>query len=263
MVDSNEFKVRASSIGTFLDCQRKFYYAQVLGIKSPPGIAATAGTAYHAGLEKNFKQKVETHEDIHVDDCLEEVNRSFNEGIKETKINERFDDPETERGRVLGLCELFHKTKAPKIQPAVVEGYMETNLANGVGLTGHVDLIDVNGRIIDHKTSKMKIDISKKVGYQLQAVSYYLLSIAAGYEVDTGTEFLVAVKTKDPKIQKAGYRISKYDINYYMTIVSSIKLMVESEQFFVPNRTSFLCSRRFCGYANRCEEECGGKVRYA
>ncbi len=51
----------------FNKCPLSFYFRHILGLKEPPRGAMYLGSAFHHGVEVNLKQKVETFEDLPVE----------------------------------------------------------------------------------------------------------------------------------------------------------------------------------------------------
>jgi len=68
------------------------------------------------------------------------------------------------------------------------------------------------------------------------------------------------VKTKKPKAVSFDVQVSQADWKLLETVLdrvcSGIKLGI-----FLPNRSFFGCSRRWCAYWPECEEECGGRIQ--
>lgn len=61
----------ASAITTYLGCQLRWYFRYVEGVKTPPGVAMVKGTSVHKVQEVNYGQKVESPEDLPMNDLLD------------------------------------------------------------------------------------------------------------------------------------------------------------------------------------------------
>ena len=53
-----------SQVRTFMDCQARWYFKYRLHLPDPPTGNLALGRAVHAALGENFRQKVETAEDL-------------------------------------------------------------------------------------------------------------------------------------------------------------------------------------------------------
>jgi hypothetical protein len=60
-----------SSLAMLRRCPRQFQQRYILGRKERPGEARVTGSAVHAALERNFEQKIASHEDLPLVDVLE------------------------------------------------------------------------------------------------------------------------------------------------------------------------------------------------
>ena len=68
------------------------------------------------------------------------------------------------------------------------------------------------------------------------------------------------IKTKTPKVQRVRWTPNDSDIMLANSMVGFVKKGIE-KGVFIPNRGSFLCSKRFCGYWKECQSEFGGTVK--
>lgn len=68
------------------------------------------------------------------------------------------------------------------------------------------------------------------------------------------------VKTKTPQVTQLEYNVSVEDIRHASNIYPLAQESM-SDEIFLPNRNSMLCSRRNCGYWRECEREFGERVR--
>jgi len=130
-----------------------------------------------------------------------------------------------------------------------------SGVIGGVKVSGYVDLLDIEGRIIDSK-SALKPLKGIAHDHHLQLTSYVMITPAASgaCRLDTVT------KGKTVSLIQKSFFINEKDRHYAETIYPMVQDSIR-EGIFLPRRSSPLCSRRFCGFWNVCEKEYGGSVR--
>ena len=142
---------------------------------------------------------------------------------------------------------------APTIEPAAVELHVEGEIG-GVRVQGFIDVLDVEGRIIDIKTAKASpsgIDPMNR----FQVATYRKLTPEASGKARIDT----LVKTKTPKIILQSFEVTQEDLRATHTIYARASQAMQSDAY-IPNRMSMFCSRRNCAYWRICEREWGGEV---
>ena len=157
-------------------------------------------------------------------------------------------------GVVAALRGVEIEDAAPLIRPAAVESRV-SGVIGGVKVSGYVDLLDIEGRIIDSKSALRPL---KGIAHdhRLQLTSYVMITAAASgaCRLDTVT------KGKTVSLIQKSFFINEKDRHYAETIYPMVQDSIR-EGIFLPRRSSPLCSRRFCGFWNVCEKEYGGSVR--
>jgi len=142
---------------------------------------------------------------------------------------------------------------APAIDPAVVELKVEGEIA-GVKVRGWIDLLDIEGRVIDIKTAKARPSSIEPM-HKFQVATYSNLIPGASGEgrIDT------LVKTKTPQVISQTFQITPEEMRAVQTLYPAAQEAMH-QQRFMPNRLSMMCSRRNCSYWRHCEGEWGGEV---
>lgn len=166
----------SSQVALFLNCPAKWMFRYLLDLKDP-GTAATAlGKAFHETIARNFRQKQQTTCDLPVAECLDFFGSVLGRELEEVKLQK--DE------RPMELLELgttmvtkYLAEAAPLIQPAAVESRV-AGIIGGVKVSGYVDLLDAEGRLIDSKSALRPI---KGIAHdhRLQLTSYALITPAA------------------------------------------------------------------------------------
>lgn len=186
----------ASSLKTFSRCPEQWRRHYLLRQNERPGAALVWGGADHYAHEVNFRQKIETEQDLPAGDVLD----AFAQGIAD-RIDEFGGESEVEWGRVrlsdvkdLGsrLVAAYHAGVSPWVYPIAVEEKFELEVEHvPVPLIGYVDL-ETRKSILDAKTASAKVS-EPKPEWRLQGLLYQ----AARRKP---VEFHLKVKTKVPQI---------------------------------------------------------------
>ena len=143
-----------SQIRCFMDCQVRWWFKYGLRVPEPPTGKMALGTAVHAALAHNFEQKLDTREDLPVTGVLALFREAWNSELEQTEFRDD-EDPSELRACGEALVSKYIDEAAPAIDPAAVEIRVEGKIG-GVKIHGWIDLLDVDGRIIDFKTAARK-----------------------------------------------------------------------------------------------------------
>lgn len=255
-------KISPSRIRTFMRCPMQFRYSYVEGLKIPPPSALTVGSSFHSGMGHNYKQKIQTHKDLPLDDVLDVYSTEFDERSHITRWHKNED-----KGKVkdagAGAVRVYHQEVAPVLQPIDVEQQFQVMMTQGGKLLpwfieGYVDLIDENGVIAEAKTTAK----TPKQPNQMDTVQ--TAAYAAGMSVTAPGEMTTAridyaVKIKKPVTVTFERKVSASEIRFLFDVVTDIVRAVEAD-IFIPNRQSFMCSDRSCGYWHVCHKDKGGYI---
>jgi hypothetical protein len=143
---------------------------------------------------------------------------------------------------------------APGIQPALIEHPVSGEIG-GVEVRGYVDLMDVEGRIIDLKTSSKK-PAAISADYKLQLATYAAITPGASgvCRLDTLT------KQKTVQLVHQTYHAEVAAERLYSETMYPIVQDGMKDGRFWPVRDGHLCSRKYCSFWRVCEREFGGTV---
>jgi len=249
--------LRPSGINTFLECSAKFYFEYIENVKSKNKLALAFGSAIHETLKMNFAQKIESKKDLSIDAAKDIFSDNFEmefSTVDEHDFNEE-DKPGVLKDQGVLLIEKYQKEVSPRIVPVAVEQKIKVKFKNyDYGLTGTVDLYDSNGIIVDHKTTKKEI---KEVpdNYKRQISAYSILEEATGRKVNGARiDFLRRTNTE------IRHKVVIPDQDYFLKTMQTVGDAIQ-KGVFVPNRNSFLCTKRFCKFYEVCEKKHGGIVK--
>jgi hypothetical protein len=143
---------------------------------------------------------------------------------------------------------------APSIEPAAVEEKVEGAIGD-VPAHGYIDVRDVHGRIIDIKTAS-KRPSGMMPAHRLQVAACAMLSAHASGQATLST----LTKTGTVSLDDDRVTITPADRKLTARLYSIARDRMQAGAY-APTRSSFLCSRRQCGFWSRCEADFGGEVR--
>jgi hypothetical protein len=248
------YKLTPSGLNCYVyDCQVKWFYRYVLRLRESIDPNRALGRAFHAAIGENFKQKIETKEDL----PAEGVYGLYLDALagELENVDGDVDDATRAELRDVGapLVAVYMDQAAPKIEPAAIELSVAGEIA-GVNVSGRIDLLDVHGNVIDFK-SAAKAPSGVRPDYRNQVTAYTMLLPGASGRARLDT----VTKTKTVKLHQQT-----------MDVVDADRKMVErlyplaQESMrggvYTPNRGSYLCSRKYCSFWERCVADYGGEV---
>ena len=241
-----------SQVLSLMDCPYRWQARHALKMPEPPTSQQILGRAVHAALASNFEQKCDTKVDLPVAGVLAVYREAWTIMSEETEF--RDDEDPDELGKTgEALVIKYMEEAAPRIEPAAVEMRVEGVIA-GVKVAGYIDLLDVDGCVIEIKTAKSRPS-SVDPMHRFQVATYRHLSpLAQGRgRIDT------LVKTKSPQLIQQPFSISEQELRAIHTIYPEAQALMRGG-IYLPNRQSMLCSRRHCAFWRHCEQKWGGEV---
>ena len=251
--------ISASQINMYLKCSQQWAFRYIEGFKSPPGAALTLGSCFHGATGKNYEQKIESREDLPVGDVCDVFSTQFEHAKHETAWFED-EKPGEVKDTVIETLREYQKVISPGVQPEQVEMKFQLNFTNlEAKFIGYVDLLDEKGLIIETKTTSRKpSEISHD--HKLQTTAYSVGYRTKYKKQESGARIDYAINKKNPEIVSMPLEITARDMDYFLTIVPMVLASMKAG-VFIPNRGHFLCSQRWCGYAELCMKRNGGLVK--
>lgn len=240
-------------MGTFLRCGQQWYYAYVMGIKSPPSVRQSLGIAAHKAVELNMRQKLDTFSDIPLSDFRDAFSTEYDSVIGDVSA------PEEDAGKAkdsgIKLMTLHHKLVAPTIQPLWVEQPIQFSV-NDIPYSGQIDLVATNPL---EATMKKTVRDTKTTSRRPSGGAYFLnmTGYAIGYREATGeTEDGVAldylVRTKVPQYVpiESGGPVDDQSILRFTQVITSVYDAITAGRFIPNGIYNNACS--YCGYNQIC-----------
>ena len=127
----------------------------------------------HAALAQNFSQKLDTYEDLPVPGVRAIFRDSWATEREQTEFRDD-EDPSELAACGEALVSKYMELQAPLIQPAAVEMRVEGRIG-GIRVQGWIDLIDIDGQIIDIKTAARRPS-AINVDHRFQIATYAQLA---------------------------------------------------------------------------------------
>lgn len=148
-----------SSLTMLRRCPYQWQQRYIFGRKQRPAEAPVMGSTVHAAFERNFEQKIASHDDLPLADLLQWY---MDEGFPRVVYDEQekagedvlWDTgPEETRRRGYQIVAAYHDTVAPRIQPLRVETAFSVDFGAAVPVIGRFD-VERETSTIDYKTGK-------------------------------------------------------------------------------------------------------------
>jgi hypothetical protein len=151
----------ASSLRMLRICPEQYRQRYILGRKERPGGSLTLGSAFHEATHFNFEQKIETHEDLKIDEVIERFHDySWPEAVASDGGVDaiRWDDglkPDDYRRDGERMARAYHVSVAPRIQPVEKPEQRFDLWVPGIPVPfiGYIDVVE-EANVIDEKTGK-------------------------------------------------------------------------------------------------------------
>jgi len=242
-----------SQVRCFFDCPARWWFKYGLQLPERKNSSLALGLAVHQALEVNFREKIETQEDLETTGVVCVFREAWMEQVPQTEFTS--DESQGDLRR-LGerLVAKYMDEVAPTVDPAAVELDVQGEIA-GVAVRGRVDVLDVEGRLIDFKTASRRPS-SVSPDYAFQLATYRQITPGASGEVRIDS----LVKTQTVQIVQQAYTVEEPDIRATQVLYPMAQKAMGSGMY-CPNRQSMLCSQKHCSFWKHCEGEFGGRVR--
>lgn len=243
-----------SSISMYMRCPRQWGYVYAEGLRRPPGGALIRGRAVDDAATHNFEQKIESTEDLPAEEVLEVAEVAFHKAVDESGGGAEVDwgsyTPNQAKtlDSTIALTRRHLEKHAPLLQPAAVQKRLEMPIPGSTrSLVGIIDLLDVDGRVIDIKTGSRKMSAGDAES-DMQATSYGLLmgrpiDFVFARVIDTGKNISdELVPTSRTPRQADWFKTQIMEVNHAIDVGA-----------FPPNPNGWHCSPKFCGFWERCQ----------
>lgn len=243
-------------------CGYQYDFRYVQGIRSPPGVQLTIGKGVHGAVEKDLGRKMEwgglLPDDAIADFAADATKREWE---KDPPKPEEEGEPADLGGAVdsaIALAELHHRVVAPGIEPVAVERRFMLELPDfPFDIEGQVD-VEEDGVIHDTKTASKAPQAD--VAETSDQLTLYDLEASVRGAPARKVVLDVLVKTKIPKALKLESYRTPDDHARFLRKVEVAAKVIQSGAFMPAPRSSWWCSKKWCGYWDRCPFGARGAV---
>lgn len=252
--------VSPSAMDMYFRCGEQYRRAYVEKDRIPPGVALVKGGSVHKAAEVNFRQKIESHQDL----PLADLESAAADHVDSTIATEgmMLSPEETTRGldkvkgelvdRAVGLTRVFHKHVAPTVQPVLVEKFVRIELPRHThDLLGRLDVADDQDQIRDIKTSGRRKP-QDEVDRSDQLTFYHAAFKRETGRAPKGVILDVLVDTKTPAVQRLTSERTDQDKQVFLNRLNAMLGGVKAGVFPPAPLGHWCCSPRFCGYWFTC-----------
>ena len=242
-----------SQVRCFFECPARWWFKYGLQLPERKNSSLALGLAVHQALEVNFREKLETQEDLETTGVVIVFREAWMEQVPQTEF--ALDESQGDLRRVgERLVTKYMDQVAPTVEPAAVELDVQGEIS-GVAVRGRVDVLDVEGRLIDFKTASRRPScVSPDYAFQLATYRQITPGASGAVRIDS------LVKTQTVQIVQQAYTVEEPDIRATQVLYPMAQKAMGSGMY-CPNRQSMLCSQKHCSFWKHCEEEFGGRVR--
>jgi len=241
-----------SSASQYLGCSAKYFYRKVAKIDDPPTGALTLGSSVHAAITEHFLQNIETRRDLDAIGVAAIYKAEWDKRAKQTEFRDD-EDPAEMKAQGLTLVLKYLEEACPQIEPAAVEHHV-SGYIGGVLVQGFIDLLDTSGRIVDLKTAAKKPnEVSSDYAFQLATYAQLCPEASGESRLDT------LVKTKTPQLVRIDAKTDQAAIDQTQKLYPLVQQSIRN-QTWLPNRSHFMCNRKYCGAWRHCQRDFGGTV---
>jgi hypothetical protein len=239
-----------SSINTFMRCAKQWEYAYVYELKRPPSIRQVLGIAAHSAAELNYAQKIQSGENLPLDDVTDAFVTAFDAAAPDAEADREESAGEAKDSGVKAVT-VYHEKVAPEVQPVWVEheGVIDVD---GIPYGYTIDLVDQHDRVRDLKNVKRK-PTERGTTYLLSMVGY-----ALGFRAEMGHKESEVVLDHIVRTQRPYHLpivsdgpISDGAIGQFAGILKMVSQAIREGIFLPTGLQSHACS--WCGYQDICE----------
>lgn len=260
-----------SQISTYGLCPERYRRRYIEKDYRPSGTTLARGSAYHKGAETNFRQKIETHADLTVDDivdasvaALDDVT-SGREELTLTEAEQSVGKKKTIKklvDEVVEMSELLAKKQAPRYQPVGVEESFELIMPDGVpNVVGRLDIRTERG-VTDFKSSGRKAtqdEADASIQLTTYGVAYHGITGEPATDLRYDRAIITATKCFDQVITTE--RTPEH-LHAFALRMHQMERSIQAGIFVPCDPNAWNCSARWCEYWSDCPYVAGERQLY-
>lgn len=250
MTEENKKKhISISQIGTIKRCPMQWKYRYIDKIIIPPGIALVTGKAFDEAYNLNYNQKIESKEDLPVEQVQQKFVDELSKGATEIESKEELKEIDSVKDNVVNGITKFHEEVASTVQPKNVQVELKIPLDEKFDMLGYVD-VETETDIIDNKTAGKYQEGKYKT--QLQGYIYMLYKLTNVVK-KAALHYLIKTKKPSCKIEPVTSITPYQFITEESHAINYIKKLHEDPDLAFKNQDGWHCSEKWCGYWHICQ----------
>ena len=246
----------------------QFYFRWVEGLILPPASAMLAGTGVHASAAKDLTAKRDTGKLLPLDEIKEaaaaSVNLEWEKGVALDDEEQLLGEKRARGATVdtaVSLAELHHGELAPTLLPKHIERPFTVELMGfPCDISGTLDLQESTGTLRDLKTRSASPPAGLADG-SIDLSFYGLAARALDGVAPNKLALDVLVKNKRPKLVTLTTTRSEGAYRAMLLRIEAVCKAIESGAFPPCSPDSWCCSKRWCGYFDRCPYGAAARVQ--
>lgn len=256
------FTFSPSQLGMYTRCGEQYRRRYIAKEIVPPAIAMIRGTAVHKGSEVNFKQKIESWEDLPKKDIVDASVQDLNDRVQHEGILLSADEVSIGKDKVIdqaqkqvvSLSGLYADHVAKKYQPRAVELTQKIDIPDSnIKILGRLDTLTIDDTIVDLKSATKKKTQAEFDGSPA-LTTYALTKEVLDGKPAKSIEIEVLVDKAQPEVQTISTFRNQDD---YVATLNSMNQMAKGilAGVFTPAyglMGAWWCSKTFCGYWSSC-----------
>ncbi len=245
------------------NCGEQYRRRYLEGDIIPPGIALIKGSAVHLGAEENFRQKIESREDLPQSQIVDRAVSAFED--KERAEGLFLSAEEEARGKKIvkgegidstaRLAGLYAREVAPKYQPKEVEIKQRLVLPSAkYDLLAILDVVREDGNLLELKTGakkKSQGDWDTSTQLTIQAITQKAHSGKLPEKITV--EQMVDSGKSPPKLHTFETTRTAADFKPMAARLNAITKLITAGVFVPASPGWWGCSPKYCGYYRTCE----------
>jgi hypothetical protein len=250
----------STRLDTYLTCGEAYRRRYILGEKIPPGVALIRGRSVHKAAEINYRQKLETREDLPVEQIVDSAAAEFEATVEGEGVLFNFEEERIGAGKVIGAAKddttscarVFAERVSPAVQPLIVEEMVRIDLPDrDFDLIGKIDTVDELEYVRDLKTSgrrKAQADVDTSDQLTWYSAAYRKLT----GRTPKGVVLDVLLCQKTPSVQRLVSHRTTRDIDVFLARLNAFVAGVSGGIFLPATPGHWKCSPKWCGYWHTC-----------
>jgi hypothetical protein len=245
-------RLSPSQLNTFMDCEARWMYEKTFQEPVREGARATGGRLQHRAAELHFSARL-AGEALEAAALIDHFVSDYRIALNDCDLlpDEVPDELVAKSTKSLAV---FLDHVAPSIEPAQVEVEKEAEIA-GIPILARADVIDVDGVIHDFKFRRRSATALTRAEETQLTLNAMLFGSEKGI-IHTVREPL---KTKPAEATALPFVVDDQAKQFVQILLPKAQNRMQSGDL-IPNRSSFLCSRRHCSFWRQCERDFGGRV---